>query len=232
MHAAMRASTVLGDLHRACEGLGLDDVEDGDNFLQVHSCPPSSPHFRRRRAAYSRCLIANGNYLVRCPLQESGRVKELAVLFKSGAGAAAVSRPGAYSPVGSTDGGWASSRHLLQQFQASSSMCHAAHQPQLAAVKPHGAEPASVPTRRPQRIGAEHNAAAGKVWPTSLRPSPRPPAGNARSLPQPAGTSASTLASTAQHPAPPSHASRLRPPTMSSGYFSNAATNTRYHHRF
>ncbi|KAL4854091.1 hypothetical protein ACK3TF_005109 [Chlorella vulgaris] len=194
---AMRASTVLGDLHRACEGLGLDDVEDGDNFLQ-----------------------------------ESGRVKELAVLFKSGAGAAAVSRPGAYSPVGSTDGGWASSRHLLQQFQASSSMCHAAHQqavdPQLAAFQPHGAEPASVPTRRPQRIGAEHNAAAGKVWPTSLRPSPRPPAGNARSLPQPAGTSTSTLASTAQHPAPPSHASRLRPPTMSSGYFSNAATNTRH----
>lgn len=111
-------------------------------------------------------------------------------------------------------------------------MCHAAHQqavdPQLAAFQPHGAEPASVPTRRPQRIGAEHNAAAGKVFPTSLRPSPRPPAGNARSLPQPAGTSTSTLASTAQHPAPPSHASRLRPPTMSSGYFSNAATNTRH----
>ncbi|KAL4433783.1 hypothetical protein ABPG75_000224 [Micractinium tetrahymenae] len=215
---AMRASiAVFGDLSKACEGQGLDDFDSGD-----------------------------------FQLQESSKVKELAFLFKmDGAtprSSVEASWPSSSASLrASADLGASASqeaaldgiRQRLQQFQAgSSSQPEAAgqqqqHQPvtvdaasATAAATPHRQQPAQ-PAAAPAPVpGPLPQPAAPSTAPTQ----PRSEAQASKAAPParvPAAAASAGRPAASKLPAPLARASRLRPPSNSNGFFSNAATASR-----
>lgn len=151
-------------------------------------------------------------------------MKELAFLFKLGGGASSapgsgnatpaatgaggqrsadVSPAAAAAAAAAQDAGLASIKQRLQQFQDSAAI------PGQAAQRGNGqaAEPAA--QQEQQHLAAAPAAAAAL-------PSQRAAVATK--------TAPKTAAATSRLPVPPARASRLRPPTSSSGYFTNAAT--------
>ena len=115
---------------------------------------------------------------------------------------------GSSSLRASADDGLAGMRQRLQQLQgAAPAGARQEAQPQ------HGQPPqqAAAPAQQQQEQQQQQQAGTSSVAPSPARPA----------------AAAAAKPAVSRLPAPPARASRLRPPTTSSGYFSNGATNSR-----
>lgn len=202
------------------------------------SSPPASCPLLSRSLLHI-SLHTRNPCLRRCAPQESNKVKELAMLYKAGgdprasatqlqrsADAASGAEPAEGRPAAADlrsskgDEQLASIWKRLQHFGRAqgadaAAASAAAGAPQQPRQEQQMQQPAAASARQKQQ-GQQAQAAAPAA------PSPAPAAARkpAAAAARPAGGS--------RLPAPPARASRLRPPTSSSGYFSNASTDSRW----
>ncbi|PRW58043.1 hypothetical protein C2E21_3299 [Chlorella sorokiniana] len=139
-------------------------------------------------------------------LQESNKVKELAMLYKASA-----------TPRGSAP--------LSAQRTEQDSMRASADGGQPGSVQPPAAAVAGTQEEvQPQRPQQPHSAARLAQQQQQREVADRA-AGPSQAAPAPARPAAAVKPAGSRLPAPPARTSRLRPPTTSSGYFSTASTS-------